>query len=89
MKYIIPILTLLCFLLLLGYTHDLGKEVLELKEGYRLQGKEIRANRGYIGIVDDKTDRIKAEVADMVRPFTRLIPIDRAWLAIREEEDGN
>ena len=91
MKFLPYIATFLSFLLLLGIIYTLTTEVSELKARDRLRGQEIRANRGYIGLVDDKCDRIKAEVRDMVKPFTHIIPVRKGWwLGVREEkEDKN
>ena len=86
MVKLIVLLIALCFLLLLGYTRDVGKEVSELKAMDRLHSKEIIALRGQIGVTDDKCDRIKAEVADLVKPFTRIIPVDGGFLGMREEK---
>ena len=86
MKYLIPILTLLSFLLLLGIIYTVTTEVSELREEVRLLKKQVTALQGYIVLVDDKCDRIKAEVADIVRPFTRVIPVRKGWwLGVREE----
>ena len=78
-------------LLLTAAANNMVRELTELKARDRLRGQEIRANRGYIGLVDDKCDRIKAEVRDMVKPFTHIIPVRKGWwLGVREEnEDKN
>ena len=86
MKYLPYIATFLSFLLLLGIIYTVTTEVSELRARVSLQGKEIRANRDYIGVTDDKCDRIKAEVQDIVKPFTRIIPVRKGWwVGIREE----
>lgn len=94
MKYIPYLAIALCFLLLLGYTRDLGKEISGLKEGYRLQGEEIRTLRAYIQLNDENAEQViaKAEwVIDEVREmatvtYTRFIPISGGFLGLREEE---
>ena len=85
MKHVPAILTLLCFLLLLGYC-DLDNEVSDLKEEVGLLRKQVTALQGYVDVTDDKCDRIKAEVRDMVKPFTRLIPVNGWVLGLREEK---
>ncbi|MBA7646723.1 hypothetical protein ES703_54489 [subsurface metagenome] len=87
MKFIPYFLIALSFSLLIGIFYTLTAEISDLKARDRLRGQEIRANRGYIGVTDDKCDRIKAEVADMVKPFTRVIPVRKGWwVGIREED---
>lgn len=85
MKYLPYLAIALCLALLLGLSSSLNKEKSERKAMDRLHSKEIIALRGQIGVVDDKIDRITAEVADSMKPFSKLIPIDRGWLAVREE----
>ena len=85
MKYLIPIATLLSFLLLIGIIYTVTTEVSELRDEVGLLRKQVTGLQDYIDVTDNKCDRIKAEVADMVKPFTRLIPINGGWLAVREE----
>ena len=79
MKYLIYILIAYCLFLLMLVTGDHGKEIRELREGYRLHSEEIMALRGQIKL-------IKADIKHMNRPFTKVIPIDGGWLGIREEK---
>ena len=60
MKYLPYLLIALCFLLLLGYTRDLGKEISDLR-------KEVVALRNSIELCDDRTDRKVQRVIDEVR----------------------
>ena len=93
MKYIYILFTLLCLILLLGYTRDLGKEISDLKEENRLLKQEIDVLWDYVEFNDESAERViaKAEwVVDEVRAivnvtYSRFIPIDRGWLAVREE----
>lgn len=84
---IIHLLIALSFLLLIGIIYTFTEELSDLREGYRVQSQEIIALRGYLGIVDDKADRIVGEVRKIVNiPYSKFIPIDEGWLAIRGEE---
>ena len=86
MVKLIILLIALCFLLLLGYTWDLGKEVSDLKEEVGLLREQVTGLQGYVDVTDNKCDRIKAEIVDMVKPFTKIIPVRQGWwLGVREE----
>lgn len=85
----------LCVALFLGLINDLSDEVLELKEGYRVQGEEIMALRGLKQLNNENAERAIGSAQwtiDEVRKivtvtYSKFIPIDGGWLAIREEEE--
>jgi len=92
-KYLLLSITL-SFLLLIGIAYIIGMDISDLKardngqkEEIRLLNAEIRTLRDYISMVDDKADRIVGEVREIVNiPYSKFIPIDEGWLAVREEE---
>ena len=93
MKFLPYIVTLLSFLLLLGIIHTVTTEISDLKKQNRLLNQEIDVLWDYVEFNDESAERViaKAEwVVDEVRAivnvtYSRFIPIDRGWLAIREE----
>ena len=93
MKYLIPILTLLWLLLLTCAANNMARELTDLKEEVRLLNEEIDVLWDYVEFNDESAERVieKAEwVVDEVRAivnvtYSRFIPIDRGWLAVREE----
>ena len=95
MKYLIPIATLLFFLLLIGIIYTVTTEISELKKEVRLLNQEIDVLWDYVEFNDESAERVieKAEwVVDEVRAivnvtYSRFIPIDKGWLAIREENE--
>ena len=94
MKYLPYIATLLSFLLLLGIIYSVTTEVSELKKEVRLLNQEIDVLWDYVEFNDESAERViaKAEwVVDEVRAivnvtYSRFIPIDGGWLAVREKE---
>lgn len=96
MKYLIPILTLLSFLLLIGIIYTVTTEISELRDEVGLLKQEIDVLWDYVEFNDESAERViaKAEwVVDEVRAivnitYSRFIPISGGWLAIREEENG-
>ena len=94
MKYFPYIVILLSFLLLLGIIYTLTIEVSELRDEVGLLNQEIDVLWDYVEFNDESAERViaKAEwVVDEVRAivnvtYSRFIPIDRGWLAVREEE---
>ena len=87
MKYLPYIATLLSFLLLIGIIYTVTIEISELREEVGLLKKQVTALQSYVDVTDDKCDRIKAEVQDIVKPFTRIIPVRKGWwIGTRGEE---
>jgi hypothetical protein len=86
MKYL-PYTLILCLVLSFGFIADFShdKEIKELKEEIKLLNQQVSALQDLVVVTDDKCDRIKAEVADMVRPFTRVIPVRGGFLGVRGE----
>ena len=87
MKYLIPIVIALCLLLLLGYTHDLGEEVSDLKERQSIHKQEIKALKGQIATIEKKSEYVIAEVRKIVTPLKKLIPIHGGHLGLMEDYD--
>ena len=85
MKYLIPILLILCLILLLGRTNDQGKDITELREGYRLLSKKIEALEGQIGLCAEEKKALIAEIREITKPLTRLVPVGGLWIGIKEE----
>ena len=95
MKYLAYTLAL-CIVLSLGFIADFyhDKEIRDLKEENRLLNQEIDVLWDYVEFNDESAERVieKAEwVVDEVRAivnvtYSRFIPINRGWLAVREEE---
>ncbi len=85
MKYLLLAIAL-CFLLLLGYTHDVADEVTSLKARVELQGEEIRANRDYIGSLEEELGRIERAGEERYMPWSHVIPIDKGFLGVLEEK---
>ena len=88
MKHVPVILSFLAFIIVLGIIYIVTTEVSELREEVRLLKDQVSALQGYVDVTDDKCDRIKAEVQDIVKPFTRIIPVRKGWwIGTREEEN--
>ena len=85
MKFLLYLFIVLCFLLLWGHC-DLDNEVSGLREEVGLLKEQITGLQSYVDVTDNKCDRIKAEVRDMVRPFTRVIPVAGGFLGVKEEK---
>ena len=87
-KYLLLSITL-SFLLLIGIAYTITEAISDLRARDRVQSQEIIALRGYIAMVDDKTERIVEEVREIVNiPYSKFIPIDKGFLGIREEKDA-
>lgn len=86
MKYLILLIIAVPFLLLLNYTHDVAEEVSSLKAKIGLQGEEIRANRGYIGSLEEELARIERAGEERYMPWSHVIPISGGFLGILEEK---
>jgi len=87
----------LWLILLTVIVNNLTKEVTTLKATNTIHNQEIMALRGHFGIVEDKcqhmideNQRMIDEVREIVNvPYSKLIPIDGGWLAIREKKDAD
>ncbi len=87
MKYLLLLLIIaLPFLLLLNYTHDVAEEVSSLKARVELQGEEIRANRDYIGYLEEELGRIERAGEERYMPWSHIIPIHKGFLGVLEEK---
>ena len=81
MKYLIYYLLALCLIFLLELTNEHSKQIKELREGHRLLRQENEQLQA------DLTAH-KAEIKDMVRPYSHIIPIDGGYLGLREGCDS-
>ncbi len=86
MKYIPYLAIALCFILLLGFVCDIGKEVTELREGYKLLNEEITALRGYIGSLKEELARIERAGEERYMPWSHVIPVNKGFLGVLEEK---
>ena len=93
MKYLPYILIALCFCMTLGLAKAVKTTVSDLQKENRLLNQEIDVLWDYVEFNDESAERViaKAEwVIDEVRAivnvtYSRFIPIDGGWLAVREE----
>ena len=85
MKYIILTLIALCLILLLGFTNDLAKEMTQLRARDTILLAKIEASERQIDLNTLKMEKMVYGVREILKPYTKLIPIDGGYLAVREE----
>ena len=86
MKYLIPIFTLLCFLLLIGIFYTLTGEINSLKARDTIHTNKIRALEDKIDLCTKEKKALIAEVREITRPITRLIVVNEWVLGVRKEK---